>query len=86
MPISVRIRTDKATKKPRGFASVEFDNRIDLEAALCLHHSKFMGRKINVELTPGGGGGGADRRAKIKERNDRLNAERAESAAVGVKK
>jgi nucleolar protein 6 len=81
-PISVRIRTDKATKKPRGFAFLEFGSREDLEAALYLHHSKFMGRKINVELTPGGGGGGENRRARIKERNERLNAERASAAAA----
>jgi RNA recognition motif-containing protein len=43
-PISIRIRTDKATKKPRGFIIVEFDNHTDFEASLCLNHSKSMGR------------------------------------------
>lgn len=75
-PISVRIRVDKQTGKPKGFAFVEFDNRQDLEFALEKHHSKLMGRKINVELTAGGGGKSANRQARIKERNERLATER----------
>lgn len=34
------------------------------------------GRRINVELTAGGGGGGSTRRAKIQEKNKRLEAQR----------
>jgi nucleolar protein 6 len=74
-PASLRLSTDKATQKPKGFAFLEFDTREGLEAALKKHHSKFKGRKINVELTAGGGGKGEERRKKIKERNERLRAE-----------
>ena len=37
--------------------------------ALKLHHTKFSGRVINVELTVGGGGNSENRAAKLKEKN-----------------
>jgi len=45
------------------------------------HHSMFddglsAPRKINVELTAGGGGNTKDRRAKIEGKNQKLNEER----------
>lgn len=48
--------TDKVTKKPKGFAFVEFDRFDRMETCLKLYqHSVFpdgkKGRKINVELT-----------------------------------
>ena len=52
----------------------------DLLQALKLHHSAIPGhgdRKINVELTAGGGGNKSEfRLKKIKERNDRLAKQR----------
>jgi nucleolar protein 6 len=49
------------------------------------HHSDFNdgispARKINVELTAGGGGKKANRREKIKEKNFKLKDERARRA------
>ena len=46
---------------------------------LCLtkfHHSLFEGRKINVELTAGGGGNTKARREKLGVRNAKLDEER----------
>lgn len=74
-PDRVRIRTDK------GIAFLELDtdggaiqNRMDV--ALRLHHSLLRGRKINVELTVGGGGNSSNRLEKIKEKNGKLEDER----------
>lgn len=42
------------------------------------HHSELDGRKINVELTAGGGGTKSEERnRKIKDKNEALNEERA---------
>jgi nucleolar protein 6 len=45
--------------------------------ALSKHHSDFKGRRINVELTVGGGGNKSEnRKKKIKVKNDSLAEER----------
>lgn len=63
----------------KGFAFAEFDG-VDatkrLNVALRLHHTILEGRKINVELTAGGGGNSKARHQKLRERNDKLNEER----------
>jgi nucleolar protein 6 len=41
-----------------------------------MHQSELDGRRINVELTAGGGGKGDDRLAKVKTRNKLLAAQR----------
>jgi len=46
-----------------------------------MHHSEFNDgiskpRKINVELTAGGGGGGKERMEKVREKNERLEGQR----------
>lgn len=74
-PTHVRLLTDRLTKRPKGFAFLEFADSQSLEAALGKHHTKFGGRVINVELTAGGGGKSAARVKKIKERNERLRLE-----------
>jgi nucleolar protein 6 len=76
LPKSVRMPTKKGTNAPQGFAFVEFETVPDIEKALRCHHTIFMGRKINVELTAGGGGRGENRMAKIKMRNETLTEER----------
>lgn len=75
-PSSVRLRTDK------GCAFIEYKNE-DLkeskrlmDIALRLHKSVLGGRKINVELTAGGGGNSQDRKEKIKAKNEKLEEER----------
>lgn len=65
----VRMLSDKTTGKPRGCCFVEFDTSRTQQGALKLHHMFFEGRKINIEVTCGGGGNTEARRAKIKKRN-----------------
>lgn len=73
-PDTIRPRDNK------GFAFVEFagdDASRRLTIALSkLHHSTFMGRKINVELTAGGGGNTDTRKLKIREKNAKLEETR----------
>ena len=51
-----------------------------MQACLKLHHSTLDRRRINVELTAGGGGKSDARSAKIKERNDRVGGQRERRA------
>lgn len=74
-PDRIRIRQDK------GIAFLEFDNdtqeiQSKMELALRLHHSTLKFRKINVELTVGGGGNSENRKNKLKEKNEKLLDER----------
>lgn len=74
-PDRLRIRKDK------GIAFLEFDNdtkeiQSKMELALRMHHSVLKDRKINVELTVGGGGNSENRVTKLKDKNDKLIEER----------
>ncbi|SGZ58796.1 CIC11C00000001682 [Sungouiella intermedia] len=74
-PDRIRIRKEK------GIAFLEFDNegqevRSKMDHALGMHHSTIRKRKINVELTVGGGGNLDNRQKKLKEKNDKLEEER----------
>jgi nucleolar protein 6 len=73
---AIRLPTDKDTNKPSGYAFVEFSDAISLQKALKYHHMDFKGRKINVELTAGGGGNSEKRKEKIKAKREKLNSER----------
>ena len=75
-PVHIRIPTKKPTNSPQGYAFLEFDSSSALEKALRLHHTVLLGRKVNVELTAGGGGRGENRMEKIKVRNEGLDEER----------
>ncbi|KAK6496342.1 hypothetical protein TWF481_002367 [Arthrobotrys musiformis] len=91
-PTSVRIATYKPGEKPKsrgfkppqtkdpickGYAFVEFSDAGMMKNCLSLfHHSDFEGRKINVELTAGGGGKSTDRKERVKAKNESLNTER----------
>ncbi|KAL9126588.1 MAG: hypothetical protein Q9217_004380 [Psora testacea] len=86
-PKSIRHRTDKVTGKSKCFAFLEFDGYDRMKACLKLyHHSSFddgmsPARKLNVELTVGGGGArSTDRKAKLKEKNKRLSQQRQRRA------
>ncbi|CAO3638611.1 unnamed protein product [Cunninghamella blakesleeana] len=74
--VSVRLLTDKVTKKPKGFAFVEFETSKHLNKALGFHHTLFKKRQINVELTAGGGGKSEVRNEKLKKKNEKLQEER----------
>lgn len=78
-PDRIRIRTEK------GIAFLEFDGQHGdiqhrMDVALRLHHSNLRNRKINVELTVGGGGNSQNRLEKIKEKNVKLDDERRDRA------
>ncbi|KAI9488272.1 hypothetical protein BDB00DRAFT_60118 [Zychaea mexicana] len=73
---TVRLMTDKQTKKPKGFAFIEFQDSHHLSKALAFHHTFFNKRQINVELTAGGGGRSDARKEKLKEKNEKLQLER----------
>ncbi|WPK27760.1 hypothetical protein PUMCH_005160 [Australozyma saopauloensis] len=74
-PDRIRIRKEK------GIAFLEFDNdnqeiQSKMDTALRMHHSVIRNRKINVELTVGGGGNSEFRQQKLKEKNDKYDEER----------
>ncbi|KAF8481839.1 hypothetical protein DFH94DRAFT_852615 [Russula ochroleuca] len=93
-PPTVRLLTLKATragattvaksKKSKGCAFLEFTTRPALQAALRLHQSELEGRRINVELTAGGGGKSDARLAKVKARNKLLSAQRTRQTVKGA--
>lgn len=69
------------TRKDKGIAFLEFDissRNIQhrMEVALRLHHSTLKNRKVNVELTAGGGGNSRSRIEKLKEKNKHLKDQR----------
>ncbi|KAK4705377.1 nucleolar protein 6, partial [Phenoliferia sp. Uapishka_3] len=83
---TVRLLTPKpnpqsTVSKSKGCAFLEFQKSTSLQAALRLHESEMSGRKINVELTAGGGGNSDARKAKIEESRKRLLTEREKTLA-----
>ncbi|KAK2590756.1 hypothetical protein QQS21_011568 [Conoideocrella luteorostrata] len=83
-PISVRCLKNKDDKNPcRGIAFVEFANVWTMRTCLDkFHHTMFEDgvsaeRKINVELTAGGGGKTKFRQDKIREKNKKLDENRS---------
>ena len=84
-PSRFRIRQDK------GIAFLEFDNdsreiQSKMEKALAMHHTTLKHRKINVELTVGGGGNSENRKNKLKEKNEKLMEERRQKVTKDTKK
>ncbi|TGO24296.1 hypothetical protein BPAE_0107g00440 [Botrytis paeoniae] len=86
-PASVRHLTEKGNPtKSRGCAFLEFEGYDHMKTCLKqFHQSTFNDgisapRKLNVELTAGGGGNTKDRRSKIKEKNMKLNEQRVRQA------
>ncbi|TDL28224.1 hypothetical protein BD410DRAFT_712974 [Rickenella mellea] len=77
-PPTVRLLTPKSgsTSKSKGCAFLEFTHRNALQQGLKLHQSELEGRRINVELTAGGGGKSETRINKVKERNRQLAVQR----------
>ncbi|KFX99856.1 hypothetical protein V490_01601 [Pseudogymnoascus sp. VKM F-3557] len=82
-PVSVRNLTQKEDPtKSRGIAFVEFEGYDHMKTCLkTYHHSEFddkksPARKINVELTAGGGGNTKARKGKIAEKNSKLTEQR----------
>jgi len=74
--LTKRVQNSSATatkEKSRGCAFLEFGEASGLQSALRLHHSVLDGRKINVELSAGGGGNSASRVKKLKVKNAKLD-------------
>ncbi len=71
-----------AKSKSKGCAFLEFSTRHALQVALRLHQSELDGRRINVELTAGGGGKSDARLAKVKARNKHLGAQRVRPVSL----
>ncbi|QEU60664.1 Nop6 [Kluyveromyces lactis] len=81
-PDHIRMRQDK------GIAFLEFDGDKDheniqrrMDVALLQHKTMLGDRKINVELTVGGGGNSATRLEKLRTKNDKLDIERNQRMA-----
>lgn len=70
----------KDPPKSRGIAFLEVASSEAMQACLKLHHSSIQNRRINVELTAGGGGKSDARQGKIKERNERVGGQRERRA------
>ena len=83
---AVRLLTTKPdpksrqAPKSRGIAFLELPDSAAMQQCLKLHHTLIQGRRINVELTAGGGGNTDGRKEKIKERNDRVGVQREKRA------
>ncbi|KAL7569307.1 hypothetical protein ACA910_016850 [Epithemia clementina (nom. ined.)] len=65
--LSIRLLTDKKSKKSRGVAFVEVSDPELLYACLKLHHTFLQGRRINVERSAGGKTGSEARKSKIQK-------------------
>ncbi|OLL22464.1 putative RNA-binding protein [Neolecta irregularis DAH-3] len=75
--LSVRLPyTQTSAPRPKGYAFIEYKDSLSLAKALKLHHTVLHDRKINVELTGGGGGNSIARKSKLKIKNSRLNMQR----------
>ncbi|CAE1311379.1 NOP6 [Acanthosepion pharaonis] len=67
----IRIPKEKGTDRGRGFAYIEFKDRISHKIGLRLHHTHLGGRQINVEFTSIGGKN-PKRLEKLKQKNLKL--------------
>ncbi|GAA6019069.1 hypothetical protein JCM11491_002505 [Sporobolomyces phaffii] len=68
--------SSSAVPASKGCAFVQFATSTALQSALRLHHSTLENRKINVELTAGGGGNSDARKTKIVAQREKLDKER----------
>ncbi|RDD39941.1 putative RNA-binding protein [Trichoplax sp. H2] len=69
--LQVRLLTKK-DGSPRGCAFLEAFRYADYQKALKYHHTSLNERKINVEVTCGGGGNSLTRRNKIQSENEKM--------------
>lgn len=93
-PESIRHMTEPGTTKSKGYAFLEFADFDRMKTCLSLYHhttidSRVGGakgiKKINVELTAGGGGNSTNRKDKLKTRNTRLQEQRQRKAEAVAK-
>ncbi|KAI5282053.1 hypothetical protein KEM54_003001, partial [Ascosphaera aggregata] len=88
-PSQIRLATEKKSGRSKGYAFVEFDSYDRMKTCLKLYHHSVMedgkgnSRKINCELSAGGGGGKSEyRKQKIQYKNEKLAAQRAHAAQL----
>ncbi|KAG9080734.1 hypothetical protein FRC06_006208 [Ceratobasidium sp. 370] len=89
-PPSVRLLTSKPRSgkpqtavqaaKSKGCAFLEFSSHSVMQLAIRKHHTELAGRRINVELTAGGGGNSDQRKEKLRVRNRTLDQQRKKGA------
>ncbi|ODV89124.1 hypothetical protein CANCADRAFT_14824, partial [Tortispora caseinolytica NRRL Y-17796] len=75
-PNVIRLRQSKNKSGP--YAFIEFEGHeapSRMDTALKLHHTVYLGNKINIELTVGGGGTTRARKEKLREKNKTLRQE-----------
>ena len=70
--IEIRMRFSEDGKF-RGFCFIECSTNEQFQKLLKMHHLKLKGRKINIEMSAGGGGNSASRKQKIKQKNEKIN-------------
>ncbi|GAU88745.1 hypothetical protein RvY_01383 [Ramazzottius varieornatus] len=74
-----RWRINPETKKFKGFAFVDYENKNGFKRSFQLHHSIICGRPINVEATITGGRKSRHRAVHIKDRTAKLQQEAKEA-------
>ncbi|CAE6414241.1 unnamed protein product [Rhizoctonia solani] len=79
-PRSGKSQTAVQAAKSKGCAFLEFPSHGVMQIAIRKHHSELAGRRINVELTAGGGGNSDQRKGKLRTRNQTLNEQRKRGA------
>jgi nucleolar protein 6 len=72
-----RLLSHKDTGKSRGCGFMEFCSEKDMQNALKFHRSRMQKKRINIEVTCGGGGKSDKRREKIAEKNRTLRRNKA---------
>ncbi|KAH7334302.1 hypothetical protein B0J17DRAFT_672864 [Rhizoctonia solani] len=77
---SGKPQTAVQAAKSKGCAFLEFFSHGAMQLAIRKHHSELAGRRINVELTAGGGGNSNQRKDKLRTRNQTLNEQRKRGA------
>jgi RNA recognition motif. len=58
--------------KFKGFCFVECSDNEQFQKLIKMHHLKVKGRKVNIELSAGGGGNSKSRKNRIKEKNQKI--------------
>lgn len=93
-PPSIRLLTSKPRSgqpttavqaaKSKGCAFLEFTSHAAMQLGIRKHHTELAGRRINVELTAGGGGNSDKRKEKLRDRNRTLDEQRKKTADRSV--
>ncbi|QRV97409.1 RNA recognition motif protein [Ceratobasidium sp. AG-Ba] len=84
-PRSGKPQTAVQAAKSKGCAFLEFTTHAAMQLAIRKHHTELAGRRINVELTAGGGGNSDRRKDKLRTRNRTLEEQRKKSADRSAK-